>query len=766
MKSRLLFITGILLISSRNIGSQTRIPSYLQECYQKETINGPHLPLNLQTFIDIIRKAETHEDRSIDLRIFTSSLLRRFKFDGIEWHKDLKFEDGVLPFGGTGPQRTKNQIIEELIPGNYKQFSDNILTKLERCALHRALSNSIWEHEDASRDKFCMERPTEKISEMRSCPLELGVILTPYGTIAPGPLIAGIAAALQPQTVAVKLLVNIPDQLNYDDYDVDIMIPKSEMIHFRSMWLHSILASDTNLDNIWASTVAGDLAEMAVHQGPSVGDRMLLGATGFWNSSIRPQMFYLLGKDGSFDATRAEIVGAVDGFIIAKHLKQWTSNFTTLRLSEILDMYYSPKGMSFDSTVKACNRGQSFWYIASPTVLEQQVYAASQILAYRCSSVHMSNEVLKTMVHYSVTKFTDYVNNHLFPGLHCIKEQHHPKVEVLVTTDGAWSHEYAADFLGVLFEDLNISPFGSSVGIIDGSSGKWILNVTSSFSSAQSAIINQTSSTNLNLTEVFDVASDYYTNKWKELHRNHTIGGLGQAIIILAPLIRLSEPELQQALISLKNMRSLHPDVNIIYYTTPERADPLRKLLISQEDYLLTSLRINDISTRLVEVPNSIRPGPCNPNVTLGVRDQIEGYVYPQEVNIYRLDPLWRVNTKTVTVKIVGFGYGSVEICKWNQKRSSITRQLLSCRELSGNDEAELTDFHTCQKLDCPTIFYQIRGLSSTNKCAEADCKTPRHIRYLLRIENLQCSTADKLTASFMTLLPLFFFTLIKQSLN
>lgn len=164
MKILLRFIISVLLISVQPIESQTRIPSYLQECYEESTIRGPHLPLNLQTFIDIIRKAERYSDRSIDLRVFTASLLHRFKFDGIEWHKDLKFGDGVLPFGATGPQRTKNRVIEELVPGNYKQFPDYVLTKLERCALHRALSNTIWEHEDPSRDKFCTERPTEKIS--------------------------------------------------------------------------------------------------------------------------------------------------------------------------------------------------------------------------------------------------------------------------------------------------------------------------------------------------------------------------------------------------------------------------------------------------------------------------------------------------------------------------------------------------------------------------------------------------------------------------
>lgn len=54
---------------------------------------------------------------------------------------------------------------------------------------------------------------------------------------------------------------------------------------------------------------------MAVYQGPFVGSRMVLGSAGSWNSTMRPKLFYLLGKDGNYEATRAEIIGAVDGKI-------------------------------------------------------------------------------------------------------------------------------------------------------------------------------------------------------------------------------------------------------------------------------------------------------------------------------------------------------------------------------------------------------------------------------------------------------------------
>lgn len=52
---------------------------------------------------------------------------------------------------------------------------------------------------------------------------------------------------------------------------------------------------------------------MVIYQGPIYEERMYLGATGFWNNTMRPQIFYVTHRHDSFDLTRAEIIGGVDG---------------------------------------------------------------------------------------------------------------------------------------------------------------------------------------------------------------------------------------------------------------------------------------------------------------------------------------------------------------------------------------------------------------------------------------------------------------------
>lgn len=97
------------------------------------------------------------------------------------------------------------------------------------------------------------------MNDKKLCPLEQGVILTPFGTVAFGTLIAAIAAAIQPQNVAVKLLLNITNEYNFNEDEVDLIMPKNQMDLHKSMWFTSIISSTAELDNVWFATVAGNI---------------------------------------------------------------------------------------------------------------------------------------------------------------------------------------------------------------------------------------------------------------------------------------------------------------------------------------------------------------------------------------------------------------------------------------------------------------------------------------------------------------------------
>lgn len=61
------------------------------------------------------------------------------------------------------------------------------------------------------------------------------------------------------------------------------------------------------------------------------------------------------------------------GLIIANNIQNWVNEFASLRLSQILEMYYSDQGMSFNSSIKACNRKNLFFEIVEEDYMKQQV---------------------------------------------------------------------------------------------------------------------------------------------------------------------------------------------------------------------------------------------------------------------------------------------------------------------------------------------------------------------------------------------------------
>lgn len=55
---------------------------------------------------------------------------------------------------------------------------------------------------------------------------------------------------------------------------------------------------------------------MVVYQGPLLGTNMTLGATGFWQNKMYPSIYYLSSSHENFEATRAELLGGIDGKLI------------------------------------------------------------------------------------------------------------------------------------------------------------------------------------------------------------------------------------------------------------------------------------------------------------------------------------------------------------------------------------------------------------------------------------------------------------------
>lgn len=100
-----------------------------------------------------------------------------------------------------------------------------------------------------------------------------------------------------------------------------------------------------------------------------------LGVAGNWNSTTIPK-WYFISKDNNlpvgYEFTAAELKGGMDGLILSRKVKEWYSMYPNLKLSQILDMYYSSRGV-FEESYNSCNRHQLFKEVFNFEKLQEEV---------------------------------------------------------------------------------------------------------------------------------------------------------------------------------------------------------------------------------------------------------------------------------------------------------------------------------------------------------------------------------------------------------
>jgi len=372
------------------------------------------LPANMDTLISLIEKVEwsyAATGYQMDIRQISVALLHRFRQDGIRRAPGVTPVDGVIPYSPTGFQFPKLRILlSRLLQGNANNFPNNSLTSTERCSLHFMMSSTFDTRVRGDENTVCGqlsqyraqrlprslkkddsnnfigdaewldERPKRQRSGSNyvqfgeldydndwayavpegnsQCPVEDGVVRTPWGTVSAGALIAGVATGLQQQTVPLNTLLSLATQR-------------------RGRTQSQTTASA--IDNRWAATLGGDLAEVTLVQVPTTPNNVAsVGATGGWNDTVLPH-WYFLSQRNNLEATDAEIRGGLDGLIIAKNVANWKTQASGLKLSQLLRMYYSTTGV-LGTGIQACSRQQQFPTVAPIQEMQGQVSAFAQVL--------------------------------------------------------------------------------------------------------------------------------------------------------------------------------------------------------------------------------------------------------------------------------------------------------------------------------------------------------------------------------------------------
>ncbi|XP_046823998.1 uncharacterized protein LOC124426394 [Vespa crabro] len=805
MKIFYLLIMGFVYnlgIYAQENAVRTLSPS-LRECYENKYLleRDNRLPHTLNTFIAILQKIENSEGLNMDLRSLSVAILHRFRQDGIRQNPSVISQDGISPFAPTGHEFFRHAKTLRFIQGNAILFPNNSISDIERCTLHFMLSSSVNILERGDEGTVCrfanspyrnirsinrnetdnskinvkdvetlspeeIETMTNKkdstenaidpnslypelppnhpdrgrifsLPVLSKCPVENGVIKTPWGSISGGPLLAGIAAAVQPENIILR----------------DVL--KDEM-------LQTTFSSDITLENKWIATLAGDLAEVALIQGPR-GETLQIGVNGNWNSTAMPRWYFLNGFE-KLQFTTAEIRGDLDGLILANEIQSWYSKIPNLRLSQIVDMYYSAPGL-FNSTIRACNRRSLFRYVAPNSTLCAQAYRASLVLSENLARATLQAPIIEKFAVNAANILSTYIPSSMNQDLECqetdrLFDQTTVSVDLTIILDTNWPFEFLQPILAYILDKIDINQYNSNFTILNGYDGNTMINSTNTILNFYS--FNSSHYTNvtrgLNLSKSIKMLRTLEYDKLNR-ERSEGIGGKPSNVVLIMPYnAQLFQSDKEYCIEQLKYMREEIPDTTVLILTYGSKDTWINIVENSATDLFSVGLGdtrdtlapLDKLISRIKQIPKRLINTQCGANyVPLGSSNTFVDYIQPHKINFYRLHPNYFFSHETTaTIKILGSGWGPLRVCTSRNLlhvNATEANQAASCMSINNNEHSisiscgDVTFIHECQPL---YLSVAVNSSDISYQCTDKNkCRYPHMIKYTISYENLVCTS-------------------------
>ncbi|XP_076757830.1 uncharacterized protein LOC143427507 [Xylocopa sonorina] len=819
MAKHLYFLAFTALVVHAQENAIRNLSPSLRECYENKYLleKDNKLPDTLDTFIAILRKIENTEGLNMDLRSLSVALLHRFRQDGIAPDPHVAIQDGITPYAPNTFEFFRHSHTLHLIPGNAITFPNNSITDIERCTLHVMLSGSIEIFERGDESKVCKSQnlyrhrrdiksksdknskntvndvetfspdEIESMPQNKSkgrhvtddpnsfypalppnhpdsaqirestptskCPVENGVVKTPWGTTSLGLVLAGIAAATQPE---ITPLYHLQPKILQEN--------KADM-------------KEMSVDNKWFATLAGDLAEVALIQGP-MGRPLKVGLEGFWNSTALPKWYFLNSND-NIEMTTAEIRGDLDGLILANEVNKWYSKIPSLRLSQIFDMYYSRLGL-FDSSIRACNRRTLFTSVAPNETMVNQTYSAALLLSADLAQATLEKSIIKKFSVQAVNELAKYVPSSMNNDLSCAEtdklyDNNQISVDLTIILDTNWDFRVIKPILANLLRRIDLNQFNSNFTLLNGADGSPMINST--FDILEFYSYN--SSHYANITHGFDLSKAlnelqvYLTHKLNN-ERNRGIGGARSDVVLIVPYnsdtSKNNNNFKEYCLQTVSQMQEQFPDTTLLimaYRSKDTWSDLVQNRItdlfsIGAEDSENTSNSINNIVSRIKKVPKRLINSQCGANyIPSGSSNSFDDYVIPNGVNFYKLHPNYFFNhEKTATIKIQSFSSDNLTVCSSRDPlNTNTTGTTKLCSSISNNVHTitvscgDTAFVHKCSPLYISVTSNSLN--SSSYQCTDGRvCRYPTSIKYTISYESLTCvSSATKITFNFIILI-------------
>lgn len=499
------------------------------------------------------------------------------------------------------------------------------------------------------------------------CPIQGGVVFTPWGAVTGGSVVAGIAAGLVPQSVAGEVLA--------------MGLPRSRYYTQRGQGRGRGLASDTAglVDNKWAATFSGDLAQVALLQGPANEQGITVGLFGGWNTTIEPK-HYILSQLSEGAMSEAAVRGCIDGLVLGSYVSSWYSQSGSyLKLSQLLDMYYSERGV-FDRNTRACLRRERFSDVATTASLDAQTEAFSKFYGTQNPfTVTLADDVITRLSDTAVNKLQNFI-----PSLNdpvCVSGTTdlivRAYVDIVLVLDTSLQYEYMHPAIAYLMDKTEAGRYGSLVMVLNGKDGSILFNSSYPRLDWHTNFTQQNYEQAVQRSSGFDVmvALNSAIQRLRETdllrYQRRQLGGRGQVVLYVTAQGLGSGYDQNSLWDRLSNFRQLYPDVEQLVLTQGNKNafaaitnDTNRDVFTFSPSDPANS--ILPLVARLKTVPRRIRNPNCNADwiETGSGNSEMVDYVEPLGVNYYRITPnnFYRTTDEWAKIRVTSQGYGSLTL--------------------------------------------------------------------------------------------------------
>lgn len=619
------------------------------------------------------------------------------------------------------------------------------------------------EEDFTSVDHSLVDIATNAIS---ACPVENGVIYTPWGTIAAGTVIAGIAAGLEPQTVQIR----------------DLLPARNSPMRARQQ------AQPLRVDNRWAATLAGDLAEVTLLHAPSQPANIQVGAAGAWNQTVIPKWFFLSQRT-ALEMTDAEIRAGIDGLALATNIVEWRNRVNSLKLSQVLDMYYSPRGV-FSQQMRSCNRRELFSSVAPVQTMRDQAMAFSNVL-------DKEMQMAFTVTQAAITQFSGTAADALITyvpeslnDLSCATTSIVPNdptiwrtaSDLFIYVDSSWAFRDVHPVVASLLDGLDVNRFGTRYTVLSAMTGEVIVNATyliSDFHLWYTPAVNEAQPAGLNMPAVLRSLREQIVPIMAAERQNSSMSGRSKIGLIMPNTAAVGEGDATHSVQQLQILREEIPDLRLLFFAggSPTRFArfvreesrdlfPMRELGTGPANDAVQT-QTSPVIRRIQEEPRRIVNPRCGHDWIQSDwgSNSFNQYVEPGGIIFYRLQPNYFFRPgDNRRLRVQGHGFARLTVChsRWVVlPRANSTQNVeVSCTPIS-TETVDINLSNACEGHsvihNCPPLFFSVQhsqeGAVTNYRCTENECRFPDNARYAITIDNMGCFSSATTALGSLALL-------------